>query len=595
MGYLNLVGSFVYKEPLFRSKLDALAENDAQLKTDGWAQNTKLVFYQATVPTGWTQDASQNDKALRVVAGGSGGTAGGTQALSSTIMLAHTHAIPADDGHTHAYANHTHSFPSAVTPSGSGNNSVYVYFDNAGIFYKVSVAGSTSRNILKAIMSTPGSITLGSQPSHDHGGATDSQLADTALAYCDIIIGTRNAVSGTYTDLTSFWHTGDKIDFDPFIEYGNNDAYTHGALMPAGTVSIFAQGSPPTGWTKLLTADDRFLRIVSGAGGGTGGTQPISSGLQLAHTHNVTAVSDHNHSIPNHQHLIDQTVNTVTAATTGSLPELNASPVQANGSGELMQTSDSGPTSTVTAYKTRSTSSGSGSTSAAGAHTHQIPSQLATILFSYVDVIQCSKDSSGAPYSYTDMTAAFAWKNLVSYQRLDSLAKNDAYIEYHTTPISTAMLFFMASPPTGWVKQTAHDDIGLRIVSGSSGGIVGGGSQLISQTITLAHAHTIVADGGHTHSADHTHPLDSQSQTANAITGTSVDSRGSSKFVGTGSSGGGFTGKTPLGNVSAIPDTTGAFPNPPTADPDHSHGATTDTKLSNVQLAYADVIWCTKS
>src|SRR5664279_5661718 len=107
MGYLNLVGSFIYKEPLFRSKLDALAENDAQLKTDGWAASSKVVFYQAAVPTGWTQDTSQNDKALRVVGSTGGGGSGGTQPLSTAIPLAHTHAISADDGHTHAYATHT--------------------------------------------------------------------------------------------------------------------------------------------------------------------------------------------------------------------------------------------------------------------------------------------------------------------------------------------------------------------------------------------------------------------------------------------------------------------------------------------------------
>lgn len=48
-------------------------------------QNGSMLFIQATAPTGWTRVA-QNDKALRVVdAGGTGGTAGGTNSFSSTF------------------------------------------------------------------------------------------------------------------------------------------------------------------------------------------------------------------------------------------------------------------------------------------------------------------------------------------------------------------------------------------------------------------------------------------------------------------------------------------------------------------------------
>jgi hypothetical protein len=53
---------------------------------------TKMVFYQASAPTGWTAVAA-NDKFLRVVtAGGTGGTTGGTHAASTS--LAHTHSVP---------------------------------------------------------------------------------------------------------------------------------------------------------------------------------------------------------------------------------------------------------------------------------------------------------------------------------------------------------------------------------------------------------------------------------------------------------------------------------------------------------------------
>ncbi len=49
------------------------------------------------------------------------------------------------------------------------------------------------------------------------------------------------------------------------------------SILPVGTVMIFSQASPPTGWTQ--TADnDQVLRVVSGSGGGTGGSVSIDGG-----------------------------------------------------------------------------------------------------------------------------------------------------------------------------------------------------------------------------------------------------------------------------------------------------------------------------
>lgn len=67
-----------------------------------------------------------------------------------------------------------------------------------------------------------------------------------------------------------------------------------GTSIPAGTVMIFAQAAAPVGWTKLVTQNDKALRIVSGATGGTaGGTLGLSGGV--VHTHTVAS---HVHTIP---------------------------------------------------------------------------------------------------------------------------------------------------------------------------------------------------------------------------------------------------------------------------------------------------------
>jgi len=587
MGYLNLVGSFIYKEPLFRAKLSALANNDSQLHTDGWAASSKTLFFQASVPTGWTQDTSQNDKALRVVST-TGGGSGGTTALSSTITLGHTHTLTTDDSHTHALANHTHFLGPGV--GGFAITISDYFYVNSGapgigalIGYSWTGGGSLGITPASPVLATPGALTLSTLAAHNHGGVTDSQLADVTLAYCDVIIGTKNANSGTYTDLTTYWSTGGKIDFDPFATYAANDAYNYGALMPAGSVAIFVQGSSPQGWTQIVGPNDRMLRIVSGSGGGTGGLQTTSSGVPLMHSHNLTPTVDHTHSFGNHTHVLT----TLASILADAILPNGSQYVLSDGAGGMVQGTSSGSFVGRTAYNGGSTNTGAGNTSAAGGHAHTVPSALVDLLFAYLDVIQCSKNSTGAPYSYTDYTSQFAWKELVSYQRLNTLAQNDAYVQYHTTPSGTGMLFFMASPPSGWTLMTSQNDVALRIVTGGSGGSPGGGSHYVSQTITLGHTHTIIATGGHNHAADHTHTLDTATQTANAPSSTYIYA-----LHGTISAGHFVPGQQSGGQIGPV---SGSLLESPVADPDHAHAGATGSALTDVSLAYADLIYCTKT
>jgi hypothetical protein len=69
--------------------------------------------------------------------------------------------------------------------------------------------------------------------------------------------------------------------------------------FPSGTVMVFHQTAAPTGWTKSTTHNDKALRVVSGNGGGNGGTHALTSPPSLAHTHTGAA---HVHSIGAHSH-----------------------------------------------------------------------------------------------------------------------------------------------------------------------------------------------------------------------------------------------------------------------------------------------------
>jgi hypothetical protein len=48
-------------------------------------------------------------------------------------------------------------------------------------------------------------------------------------------------------------------------------------IIPPGTVMAFWQASAPVGWTQVTTQNDKALRVVSGAGGVAGGSNPFST------------------------------------------------------------------------------------------------------------------------------------------------------------------------------------------------------------------------------------------------------------------------------------------------------------------------------
>lgn len=113
---------------------------------------TKLVFYQASAPTGWTKDTSQNDKALRVVSG-TGGGSGGSRAMSSTVVGSTSAPI---SEHKHQILFNVTSVSTAAGPS---------------VFALVSLGVSGS------LADTTNTGTL-----------SDSHAHDLSLAYINVIV-----------------------------------------------------------------------------------------------------------------------------------------------------------------------------------------------------------------------------------------------------------------------------------------------------------------------------------------------------------------------------------------------------------------------
>ncbi len=52
------------------------------------------------------------------------------------------------------------------------------------------------------------------------------------------------------------------------------------AGVPSGATMLFYQSSAPTGWTKSTSHNNKALRVVSGSGGGDGGSQSFTNAFQ---------------------------------------------------------------------------------------------------------------------------------------------------------------------------------------------------------------------------------------------------------------------------------------------------------------------------
>ena len=150
-------------------------------------------------------------------------------------------------------------------------------------------------------------------------------------------------------------------------------------VIPSGSRVLFFQAAAPTGWTQYTSSiNDRALRVVSGVGGGIGGS--IDFGILFNGSYNVggTALSvgqlpAHSHSVydPGHYHGI------------ANLYATNAN-FSAGGSLTGWDPIVAANTNRDTTYSY--TGIAINDTGSNGTHTHTIPA------LSYADVIICTKN-----------------------------------------------------------------------------------------------------------------------------------------------------------------------------------------------------------
>jgi len=126
-----------------------------------------------------------------------------------------------------------------------------------------------------------------------------------------------------------------------------------------------------------------------------------------------------------------------------------------------------------------------------------------------------TRSGKGSALSHTEMDANFTNLNndkaeLSGATFTGSISDPNGLLPF---PSGTLMLFQQTAAPTGWTKQTTHNDKALRVVSGTvgSGGTgaftttFGSGKSTDSFTLLEAHipSHTHGASGTHTHDISH--------------------------------------------------------------------------------------------
>ena len=110
------------------------------------------------------------------------------------------------------------------------------------------------------------------------------------------IASTSNAYATRYIQTTA---PASPCDGD--IWYDTSGTVATGGEFSSGTVLLFYQTSAPTGWSQVMTHNDKALRVVTGTGGGSGGSTAFTS----VFASRTVPLVNHNHSItdPTHYHI----------------------------------------------------------------------------------------------------------------------------------------------------------------------------------------------------------------------------------------------------------------------------------------------------
>lgn len=157
--------------------------------------------------------------------------------------------------------------------------------------------------------------------------------------------------------------------------------------LEAGIKTLFFEAAAPTGWTRITTHNNKALRVVSGAGGGSGGSIGFTTAFTSRTPTGSVSVSNASFTlttteIPSHGHSVF--VNSFAGDRQVACGPLG-------GDGDKYSFSDSGNDASTTTALLRATGTGSG-----GSHTHNNTATFSgtamDFAVQYIDMILCSVD-----------------------------------------------------------------------------------------------------------------------------------------------------------------------------------------------------------
>jgi len=169
---------------------------------DPFASGTKMVFYQSSAPTGWTQDtaAALSNTVMSVVTGSGGGTGGSTSYFSSFLATTDKSgaqpAAPVSGSVSGTVGNHTLSTPQIATHTHNmmdqpGPPSTYI-----------DTVDWTNKRFYTTPRAFPnGILPAGGSGSHSHpfSGSLSSATADVSVTvpaanvkYANVIVATKD-------------------------------------------------------------------------------------------------------------------------------------------------------------------------------------------------------------------------------------------------------------------------------------------------------------------------------------------------------------------------------------------------------------------
>jgi hypothetical protein len=138
-------------------------------------------------------------------------------------------------------------------------------------------------------------------------------------------------------------------------------------IIPSGSVLAFFQAAAPVGWTKLTSHNNKAMRIVSGTGGGSGGSVAFTTAFaNQAVTGSNSATTLSSAQIPNHTHPV---------------------PLSSWGGNVGGSSGSAAPHYTGASSVSTDNSTGGGSS-----HSHAFTGTAINLAVQYIDMILCSKD-----------------------------------------------------------------------------------------------------------------------------------------------------------------------------------------------------------